>query len=157
MISKIERGQVSASLGTLEALADGIGVAVINFFAATADHSDVSYVPKGEGMTVQRLGSGFGHVYKMIGRASAPHVALEAFTVTLKAPLQNRPFYQHRGVEYMHVTKGEMIYRCGEASYHMRPGDNLSFESSTAHGPVELKTDEVSFVTVIAKADTRES
>ena len=157
MISKIERGQVSASLSTLEALADGIGVAVINFFAATADHSDVSFVAAGQGITVQRLGSGYGHVYKMIGRAAAPHVALEAFAVTLKAPLQNRPLYQHRGVEFMHIIAGEMIYRCGEASYHMRPGDNLSFESSMAHGPVELKTDEVSFITMISKADTRDT
>ncbi len=157
MISKIERGQVSASLGTLEALADAIGVSLINFFAGTVEHSDVSFVAAGEGITVQRLGSGFGHIYKMIGRAAARHVGFEAFNVTLERPLQNRPLYQHRGVEFIHVTDGEMIYRCGEASYHMRPGDSLSFECSTAHGPEDLMTNKVSFVTVISKADTNES
>ena len=157
MISKIERGQVSASLGTLESLADAIGVSLINFFAGTVEHSDVSFVAAGEGMTVQRIGSGFGHVYKMIGRAAARHVGFEAFHVTLEQPLQNRPLYQHHGVEFIHLTDGEMVYRCGEASYHMRPGDSLSFECSTAHGPEELKTAKVSFVTVISKADTNES
>ena len=34
----------------------------------------------------------------------------------------------------------------------MRRGDSLSFDSSATHGPVELKTDSVSFVTVISKA-----
>ena len=157
MISKIERGQVSASLGTLEALADAIGVSLINFFAGTVKHSDVSFVAKGEGITVQRLGSGFGHIYKMIGRAAARHVGLEAFSVTLEQPLENCPLYQHQGVEFIHVTDGEMIYRCGEASYHMRPGDSLSFECSTTHGPEELKTEKVRFVTVISKAESHDS
>ncbi len=157
MISKIERGQVSASLSTLEALAVGIGVSLITFFAGTVEHTDVSFVAAGEGMTVQRLGSGFGHVYKMIGRAAAPHVGFEAFSVTLEQPLQKHPLYQHRGVEFIQVTDGEMVYRCGEASYHMRPGDSLSFECSTAHGPEELKSEKMSFITVIAKADTSDS
>lgn len=152
MISKIERGQVSASLGTLAALAGGIGVPLINFFAGTVEHSDVSFVAAGEGVTVQRLGSGFGHTYKMIGRAEASHVSFESFSVTLEKPLKPRPLYRHRGLEFMHITSGEMVFQCGEATYHMKPGDSISFESSNAHGPVELKTDRVSFITLVTKA-----
>ncbi len=152
MISKIERGQVSASLGTLDALANGIGVPLINFFAATVERSDVSFVAAGEGVTVQRLGSGYGHSYKLIGRAEAKHVSFESFSVTLESPLGPRPSYQHQGIEFIHVTDGEMVYGCGDEAYHMRPGDSLSFDSNAAHGPVELKTDKVSFITVVAKA-----
>ncbi len=152
MISKIERGQVSASLATLEALAQGIGVPLINFFAGTVERSDVSFVAAGEGVTVQRLGSGFGHSYKLIGRAEGTHVSFESFSVTLEGPLAPRPLYQHQGIEFIHVTDGEMVYRCGDTTYHMRPGDSLSFDSNSAHGPIELKTDTVSFVTVVSKA-----
>ncbi len=154
MISKIERGQVSASLNTLEALARGIGVPLINFFVGTVERTDVSFVAAGEGMTVQRLGSGFGHSYKLIGRAEAGHVSFESFSVTLERPLVPRPLYQHQGVEFIHVTDGEMVYRCGDASYAMRSGDSLSFDSNAAHGPAELITDTVSFVTVVSKAVT---
>jgi transcriptional regulator with XRE-family HTH domain len=154
MISKIERGQVSASLTTLEALARGIGVPMINFFAGTVERSDVSFVAAGEGMTVQRLGSGFGHSYKLIGRADSSHVSFESFSVTLEGPLVPRPLYQHQGIEFIHVTDGEMVYRCGDASYDMRAGDSLSFDSNAAHGPVELRTDTVSFITVVSKAVT---
>lgn len=157
MISKIERGQVSASLNSLEALAQGIGVPLINFFAATVDRSDASFVAAGEGVTVRRMGSGYGHSYKLIGRAEAKHVSFESFSVTLEAPLDTRPLYQHQGVEFIHVTDGEMVYGCGDATYHMRPGDSLSFDSNAAHGPTELKTDKVSFVTVVAKAITGEN
>ena len=153
MISKIERGQVSASLTTMGALARGIGVPLINFFAATAERTDVSFVAAGEGISVRRLGSAFGQSYKMIGRAAGSHVSFESFAVTLTRPLKARPLYQHRGVEFIHMTGGEMVYRCGEASYHMRPGDSLSFECNTAHGPVELLSDHVRFVTVVSRAE----
>ncbi len=152
MISKIERGQVSASLSSLEALAQATGVPLINFFAGTVDTTDVSFVAAGEGMTVQRLGSGFGHVYKLIGRAEASHVNFESYNVTLEGPLPPRPLYQHEGIEFIHVTDGEMIYRCGEGLYNMCPGDSLSYDASSAHGAVELKTGTVSFITLVAKA-----
>lgn len=153
MISKIERGQVSASLTTLGALAEAIGVPLINFFAGTVEKTDVSFVPAGEGVQVQRQGSAFGHSYKLIGRADADHVGFESFTVTLEQPLNNRPLYQHRGIEFIHVLDGCMVYRCGDASFEMGPGDSLSFVSNTAHGPLELKTPKVTFVTVISKAE----
>lgn len=153
MISKIERGQVSASLNTLGSLAEGIGVPVLNFFSETVKPTDVSFVAAEEGMTVQRIGSGYGQVYKMIGRAEADHVSFECFNITLEAPLKSRPLYQHRGIEFIHVTDGEMIYGCGDAQFHMSSGDSLSFDSSTAHGPIELKTATVRFITVISKAE----
>ncbi len=154
MISKIERGQVSASLTTLGALAEAIGVPLINFFAGTVEKSDVSFVPAGEGVRVQRQGSAFGHSYKLVGRADANHVSFESFSVTLEQPLSKRPLYQHRGIEFIHMIAGEMIYRCGDENFTMKPGDSLSFVSNTAHGPVELLTQKVTFVTVISKAES---
>lgn len=153
MISKIERGQVSASLATLEALASGIGVPLVSFFAETIGRTDVSFVPNGEGITVQRLGDGFGHIYKMIGRARANHVGLESFLVTLERPLQKRPLYQHRGVEFIHVTFGKMVYRCGESAIEMSAGDSLSYDSSTPHGAAELLTDTVTFISVACQTN----
>ncbi|UWQ93814.1 XRE family transcriptional regulator (plasmid) [Aliisedimentitalea scapharcae] len=154
MISKIERGQVSASLTTLGALAEAIGVPLINFFAGTVEKTDVSFVPAGEGVQVQRQGSAFGHSYKLVGRADANHVSFESFAVTLEQPLSKRPLYQHRGIEFIHVLDGEMVYRCGDGQFTMKPGDSLSFVSNAAHGPVELLTPKVTFVTVISKAES---
>jgi transcriptional regulator with XRE-family HTH domain len=156
MISKIERGQVSASLTTLGALAKGIGVPVINFFAATVQREDVSFVKAGEGVSVQRMGRDFAHSYKLIGRAETQHEGFESFLVTLENPLGSRPVYQHRGAELIYVTEGRMTYRCGETVYEMGQGDALSFNSSVAHGPVELLTDKVSFLASVSKARSRE-
>lgn len=157
MISKIERGQVSASLGTLNALAEAIGVPIINFFANTVARSDVSFVKAGEGMNVRRTGSSFGHNYKLIGRAASKHISFESFSVTLEKPLNARPFYQHRGIEFVHVVEGEMVFRCGEGAYEMGPGDSLSFESNNPHGTIEIKTEKVTFVSIISNARREDS
>ncbi len=154
MISKIERGQVSASLATLEALAAGIGVPLVSFFAQTIGRTDVSFVPDGEGITVKRLGDGFGHVYKMIGRAKASHLGLESHLVTLEQPLPKRPMYQHQGVEFIHVVTGQMVYRCGDTTFDLGPGDSLSYDSSTPHGAVNLLTDRVTFISVACHNET---
>lgn len=154
MISKIERGQVSASLSTLDALASAIGIPIVSFFADTVERTDVSFVAAGEGITVQRMGGKSGHSYKMIGRAETRPIGLESYRVTLQKPLLDQPVYQHSGIEFLHVIDGEMTYRCGEAQFTMRPGDSLSFDSQTAHGPVALVTDTVTFLTVMARANS---
>lgn len=153
MISKIERGRVSASLSTLGALAKAIGVPIINFFADTVELTDVSFVSAGQGVSVRRMGSSFGHSYKQIGRAQSNHVGFESFMVTLEQPLDARPIYQHRGVEFIHLVAGSMTYRCGDASYEMNPGDSLSFDSNNPHGPIALHSEKVNFVTVVSKAE----
>lgn len=156
MISKIERGQVSASLTSLGSLANAIGVPLVNFFAGTVERADVSYVPAGEGVQVQRQGSKFGHSYRLVGKSRDSSTGFEGFIVTLEQPLHKRPLYQHSGVEFIHVLDGHMVYRCGDATFDMKTGDSLSFTCSSAHGPVELLTRKVRFVTVISKAEQRE-
>ena len=153
MISKIERGQVSASLNTLNAVARAIGVPLVNLLADTAQSGDVSFVAAGEGMTVQRTGSAVDHEYKMIGRAASTHTRMESFEVTLEGPLRTQMVYQHRGVEFIHVVSGGMIYRCGDVTYSMQAGDSLSFQSDLPHGPVELTTDKVTFLTVASRVE----
>ena len=156
MISKIERGQVSASLSTLEALATAIDVPLINFFAETVERTDVSFVRAGEGIDMQRLDRDFGHTYKLIGRADDGHVSFECFDITLEQPLAMRPIYLHQGIEFMHVLEGEVIFRCGEQNYHMHPGDSLSFEGKSAHQTDGLPTGRVRFIAIIAKAGTND-
>lgn len=151
MISKIERGQVSGSIATLQALAEAIGVPIINFFAETVEHREISFVRAGEGITVQRWGSTYGHAYKMIGKVYSDQIEFETFLITLKEPAGGEPVFQHAGVEFIRVEKGSMTYRCGGRVFLLEPGDSLTFETEAPHGPIALKSDEVVFLTVIAK------
>lgn len=152
MISKIERGQVSASLSTLNALARAMGVPIINFFAATVEIGEVSLVRAGEGTTVRRVGSTYGHCYKQLGHVETDGIEFETYLITLEAPVTGTPIFQHTGIELMHFLEGALTYRVGEETYDLRAGDTLTFEASVPHGPVHMGTPKVIFLTSIARA-----
>src|ERR1700733_14976046 len=48
MLSKIENGQISASLSTLQALANALNVPITTLFSAFEEKRDCSYVPAGQ-------------------------------------------------------------------------------------------------------------
>jgi len=149
MISKIERGDVSASLASLNALAAAMDTPVINFFAATAGQTEVSFVKAGQGVAVHRSGSTYGHDYQLIGRSRSDGIEVEAYLITLKDHDAIIPLFHQPGcVEFIQVISGDMSYHCGNQSYEMAPGDTLTFEAGAPHGPTVLKTPEVVFLTV---------
>ena len=151
MISKIERGQVSASVSTLNAIARAAGVPVANLFASTVEKSDVAFVPGGQGVSYQRAGSTYNHSYRMIGRVEVERVVFESFLITLEEPVSGEPLFQHGGAEFIHVLGGSMTYRVGGTDYDMEPGDSITFGTLAPHGPVRLRSSPVEILTVIAK------
>lgn len=152
MISKIERGRVSASLSTLDALAAAIGIPIANLFSGTVERRDVSFVSAGEGILVHRSGSTYGHVYKMIGKVDARDSKLESYIITLTDTAAGQPLLQHDGIEFIHMLEGSMAYRVGTDVFHMTPGDSVSFEAGAPHGPESLGSDSVRFLTVISRS-----
>lgn len=151
MISKIERGGVSASLNTLNALAQAMGVPIINFFAGTVEMSEVSHVRAGEGITVRRAGSTYGHSYKLLGKISTGDGDFESYLISLDSNVTGTPIFQHAGVELMHVLEGSLDYRVGEDVYDLGPGDTLVFQATVPHGPVHKESASATFLTVITR------
>lgn len=151
MISKIERGQVSASLNTLGALARAIDVPLVNFLADLAEQTDISHVRAGAGMEVRREGETFAHVFRQIGQARADAVQLRVYQIELHDPASTEPLLSHPGVEFIHVLEGAMSYRCGHTCFELNRGDSLTFETRTPHGPEKLLSAKVVLLTAIAE------
>lgn len=149
MISKIERGQVSASLSTLDALACAIGIPIANFFASTVERKEISFVAAGSGVNVRRVGSTYGHVYQQIGSASSSGAKIESFLITLTDQAAGQPVFMHPGLEFIHMIEGRMSYRIGDDEYELSSGDSLTFDSEMPHGPFEIFDGPVRFLTVI--------
>lgn len=150
MISKIERGRVSASLSTLDALATAIGIPIANLFSSTVERRDVAFVSAGEGILVHRSGSNYGHIYKMIGKVDGRDSRLESYIITLTDTAAGQPLLQHDGTEFIHMLEGKMAYRVGADLFHMAPGDSISFEAEAPHGPESLGSNSARFLTVIS-------
>ena len=153
MISKIENGQTSASLATLQRLADALSTTVTSLFSQYEEVRDVSFVRAGEGLEIERRGTRAGHHYRLLGHGVRGEVDVEPYLVTLTDSSDVFPWFQHGGVEFLHVLEGEMDYRHGEQVYALGPGDSLFFDPQSAHGPDRLKSFPIRFLAVIAYAN----
>ena len=138
MMSKIENGQTSPSLGTLSALADALSIPLSALFTPLDVSRDVSYVPAGDGLEIDRRGTRAGHVYTLLGHGVRGPVTVEPYLITLREDSENFGEFQHEGVEFIYMLEGEVVYRHGSRSFRLRPGDSLFFDAIAPHGPVQL-------------------
>lgn len=138
MMSKIENGQTSPSLATLAALADALSIPLSALFTPLETSRDVSFVPAGEGLEIDRRGTRAGHVYELLGHGVRGPVGVEPYLITLCEDSEGFGDFQHEGVEFIYMLEGELIYRHGSRTFPMKPGDSLFFDAIAPHGPIEL-------------------
>jgi transcriptional regulator with XRE-family HTH domain len=139
MLSKIENGQVSASLDTLLALSRALGVGIAELMSEfDSTDGEVQYVPKDGGLEVVRRGTKKGHTYSLLYSNRGPHKPFEPFLVTLTDESEVFPAFKHEGLEFLHILEGKIKYRHGNQTFMLGPGDSLTFEGKVPHGPEQL-------------------
>ena len=156
MLSKIENGVTSASLTTLQALSAALSVPVTAFFRRFEERREAVHVKAGEAVEIERAGTRAGHQYKLLGHlgANSSGFMLEPYLITLTAESDIFPTFQHDGVELLYILEGEVGYRHGDQSFHLRPGDSLFFDADAPHGPDELIALTVRYISVISYAQS---
>ena len=152
MISKIENGQISPSLTTLERLADAFGTSITTLFSQYEEQRDVSFVKSGQGLEIERRGTRAGHHYRLLGHGVRGEVDVEPYLVTLNSEADTFPWFQHGGVEFLYILEGEMDYRHGVEIFEMKPGDSLFFDPLSIHGPERLRVLPIQFLAIISYA-----
>ncbi len=150
MLSKIENGATSPSLSSLQALSRALHVPFTSLFKGYEEIRDATFVKAGQGLTIERRGTRAGHQYQLLGHSPHGPVMVEPYIVTLSAHSDVFPIFQHAGLEFIHVLEGEVIYRHGDKTYRMEPGDSLFFDAEAPHGPEELVKLPIRFVCVIS-------
>lgn len=135
MLSKIENGGICPSLHTLQALALALNVPLTAFFEKFEERHDVSYVPAGSGVTIERRGSKAGHRYQLLGHSMGGDIAVEPYLITLSEGASPYPSFRHDGVEFIYLLEGRVGYRHGDRLIDLSPGDALFFDAASAHGP----------------------
>lgn len=153
MLSKVENGQISPSLDTLQALAQGLNVPLTSLFKRFEESADATYVPAGQGLLIERKGTRAGHQYQLLGHSVGKPVHMEPYLITIPEKTEVFPVFQHDGLEFLHVLEGSMNYRYGNHLYTLKPGDSLHFDSGTPHGPEDLLVVPVRFICVMVDAE----
>ena len=150
MLSKIENAQTATSLDTLVQIANALGVSVASLFQGYDNFgSNAQHVKSGKGMEVVRRGTKCGHTYHLLAYDHGPTKVFEPFFLTIEKDFEGEyPLFQHPGTEFIYVLSGEMIYRHGEHSYHLEPGDALTFAGDVPHGPEKLISFPINFLSI---------
>ncbi|WP_299605541.1 helix-turn-helix domain-containing protein [uncultured Tateyamaria sp.] len=152
MLSKIENGNTSPSLTTLQLLANALSVPLTSFFRRFEESRQAVHTKSGEGVSIDREGTRANHQYNLLGHigSNASGVIVEPYLITLTAESDVFPTFQHGGIETIYMLEGEVDYRHGDEVYPLKPGDTLFFDADAPHGPEKLVTLPARYLSVIS-------
>ena len=140
MLSKIENGNTSPSLSTLQTLANSLSVPLTSFFRRFEEQRMAVHTKAGEGVELEREGTRAGHQYNLLGHigANTSGVIVEPYLITLSEQSDVFPVFQHGGIEAVYMLEGKVDYRHGDKVFSLVPGDTLFFDADAPHGPEVL-------------------
>jgi transcriptional regulator with XRE-family HTH domain len=151
-LSKIENGKVSSPVSTLTRIAAALGVSPSHFFQSDGDQVKAVLVPKAARKTIVGRGSKLGHSYESLAFGLPFGKDFEPYLMRIDEkkidPDQN--IFRHPGHELLFMLKGEMDYRHGGKSYHLKSGDSLFFDGTIEHGPLKVYNPPVEFLSIIS-------
>ncbi len=152
MLSKIENGNTSPSLTTLQTLSHALNVPVTSFFRRFEDVHNAVHTKSGEGVEMERRGTRAGHQYNLLGHLgqNASGVVVEPYLITLNSDSDVFPTFQHEGIETIYMLEGEVDYRHGKNIFLLKPGDTLFFDADAPHGPEQLRKLPARYLSIIA-------
>jgi DNA-binding XRE family transcriptional regulator/uncharacterized RmlC-like cupin family protein len=152
MLSKIENGNISPSLSTLQSLAVALSVPLTSFLRGYEETRYAVHTKSGTGVETTRAGTRAGHQYNLLGhlKSNASGVIVEPYLITLTEASDRFPTFQHDGVEMIYMLEGIVEYRHGDKLFRLEPGDTLFFEADAPHGPETLIDLPAKFLSVIS-------
>ncbi|SFT93918.1 helix-turn-helix domain-containing protein [Sedimentitalea nanhaiensis] len=152
MLSKIENGNTSPSLTTLQALANALSVPLTAFLRRFEEYRGAMLTKSGQGVETERMGTRAGHQYNLLGHigSNASGVIVEPYLITLTEQSDVFPAFQHDGIETIYMLEGEIGYRHGTEVYDLEPGDTLFFDADAPHGPEKLNKLPARYLSIIS-------
>lgn len=131
-LSRLERGQASASIANLIRLADALGLGLHELFANPA-------APARTAVAVHRGGSpdlaevtSTGYRWRHLA-GGAPLDRLEVFHLVFPRRESMRAMVSHPGQEHCYVLSGEVLFHVGEQRHRLRAGDGILIDSALPH------------------------
>lgn len=129
MISALERGVTNASIGTLIAVANALGVSLVELFGMD-DRQGPSPVIRADDQPIVQSVNGFRRrlVYRDQGRGiEMAHNQYDPGALSAHRPLR------HGGFEFGLLLEGELEVELNGQVHHLRQGDAMAYPSNTPH------------------------
>jgi len=127
-ISRIERGNNSPTVSSLQRLATALAVPINEFFETSTEYATIlvrknqRLRTRGEGVLFESLGSGL------------PGQMIEPFLMTLlPGAVGGEEPISHAGEEFVYCVEGEVEYLVNDEWHRLEAGDSLLFQSPQPH------------------------
>jgi len=147
LLSKIETGTITPSLGSLQRIASALGVEMSALMDEKDDAGTVylkkNKIQKSKMVSSDKSFSFYGFASERVNKAMTPY-----YFVAQKSEIKSKPI-SHQGEEFVFMLKGTMRFQVGDIEYILRPGDSLYFDASEVHtrDPV---SDNVEYLLIMA-------
>jgi transcriptional regulator with XRE-family HTH domain len=129
MVSMVERGRTSPSIGTLVAIASALGVHMADLFELEVDGSRDAVQRAAEHQVVETANGVLRRLVQVDPRRGVELVVNEYAPGTASAVQVTH----HGGYEYGYVLEGVLTVELQNAVHHLEPGDSIAFESTRPH------------------------
>ncbi len=156
-LSKIETGQVSPSLQSLEAIAAALSSPIHTLFRGFDDEGTLFQIPKGKGMIMGRPGKSGGHTYELLANNTGQVSEFQPYLVALEEQSKQRATFTHNGMEFLYMLDGAMVYRYGTRDIDVEAGDTLIFDGRTPHGPERIVRSPARYLSLLTNRNERDS
>ncbi len=147
-ISRIEHGENSPTVATLQLLATALEVPITAFFETTYEKTvvfvshDKRMRSISHGITMESLGLGLRN------QQIAP------FLFTLAPNMHHHhEAITHQGEEFVYCLKGELIYKINAETFTLHEGDSLLFDAGQPHTFYNTSETPTEFVIIFQNAD----
>ena len=121
MISRIESGQVSPSISTMNALSTALDVPLTSLFRdIVSERADFTHVKKGSGIVSTRLMGEHTHNYINLAAHRRRDLNFEAHLVTFTQQDADPPRYVGHGVVMIHVLKALPVFTMASKTFYLK-------------------------------------
>lgn len=152
-LSRLERGEAAASIGSLIRIAGALGLDLAEIVAepSLATRKPYTLIRRGERLSPAPLHAS-GYSYVPLGGDFARDLALDAFELDFPvAAAAEMPLVAHAGEELLYLLAGRIEFRIGDDRFVMQAGDSLHFDCGQPHMGRNLGTTPARLLMVVSR------
>ncbi|MBN9541739.1 MAG: hypothetical protein BGN99_20445 [Alphaproteobacteria bacterium 65-37] len=133
-LSKLERGQATASIANLIQLADALALGLHELFPSETAPAKTRVAVHRADVDVGDLQevAATGYRWRHLG-GGAPLDRLEVFHLVFPRAKGMAATVSHPGQEHCYVLSGEVLFHVGDAQYRLKAGDGILIDSQQPH------------------------
>ena len=154
-LSRLERGETSASIASLIIIATTLGISLNDFFDEPANGHKGYILNRANDRQHRTPLLAHGYSYQL-STGDLPGQQMSAFELTFPADSKETPeLVMHDGEEVLYLIEGSIEFQIGDDTFIMHAGDCVHFNCSKPHMGRNLGSEDARLLMVVTPVHSR--